>query len=406
MRGGIDAVAPQYTMKILILSITAGEGHNSTAAAIQTCVAAHGDTAEVFDAYRYVSKALYEIVKQGYLLVSKDFKTLFAKSYALAENRRAGVQGGNSIYRIANLQLTKKLSKYIRQYAPDAIIYTHPFLGVVTDLMKTRNDINIPMIGVVTDYTVHPLWEEARSTDRIVIANDLLRSQLLRKGIRDDRIAPIGIPIRSVFSEKMPKERARALLGLENKFTLLLMGGSMGYGDIAGVVEELDAIQTDFQIISVCGNNATAKEAIDALNTKKRVLNLGFTKEVDRLMDASDVIVTKPGGLTTSEALAKELPIIICNPIPGHERRNASFLLNNGAAMEVDKHIHFEDVFWQLMHNPARVDCFHKATAALAKPHATEDLYLLTRDLVQEYAKDRATVIPEILHVDAEKANK
>lgn len=395
-----------YTMKVLILSITAGEGHNSTAAAIQSCFAAHGDTAEVFDAYRYVSKALYEIVKQGYLLVSKDFKTLFAKSYALAENRRAGVQGGNSIYRIANLQLTKKLSKYIRQYAPDAIIYTHPFLGVVTDLMKTRNDINIPMIGVVTDYTVHPLWEEARSTDRIVIANDLLRSQLLRKGIRDDRIAPIGIPIRSAFAEKIPKERARALLGLENKFTLLLMGGSMGYGDIAGVVEELDAIPTDFQIISVCGNNAAAKEAIDALHTKKRVLNLGFTREVDRLMDASDVIATKPGGLTTSEALAKELPIIICNPIPGHERRNASFLLNNGAAMEVDKHIHFEDVFWQLTHNPARVDCFRRATAALAKPHATEDLYLLTRDLVREYAEDRVTVIPEILHNDAEKVNK
>ena len=134
--------------------------------------------------------------------------------------------------------------------------------------MKTRNDIQIPMIGVVTDYTVHPLWEEARSTDKIVIANDLLRSQLLRKGIREDQIAPIGIPIRQAFSEKIPKERARALLGLDNKFTLLLMGGSMGYGDIAGVVEELDAIPQDFQIISVCGNNTAAKEAIDALHTK------------------------------------------------------------------------------------------------------------------------------------------
>ena len=141
-------------MKVLILSITAGEGHNSTAAAIKDCFAAHGDTAEVFDAYRYVSKALYEIVKQGYLLVSKDFKALFAKSYAMAENRRAGGQNGNSFYRVANMQLTKKLSKYIKQYAPDAIIYTHPFLGVVTDLMKTRNDIQIPMIGVVTKIRV------------------------------------------------------------------------------------------------------------------------------------------------------------------------------------------------------------------------------------------------------------
>ena len=377
-------------MKVLILSITAGEGHNSTAAAIKDCFEAHGDTAEVFDAYRYVSKALYEVIKQGYLLVTKDFKTLFAKSYALAESRKP--DHSNSIYRIANLQLTKKLSKYIKQFAPDAIIYTHPFLGVVTDLLKTRNGILVPMIGIVTDYTIHPLWEEARSTDKIVIANDLLRSQLYRKGIRDEQIAPIGIPIRKAFSTKIPKDRARAMLGLEDKLTLLLMGGSMGYGDIAGVVSDLDAINTDFQIISVCGNNAAAKEAIDALRTRKRVLNFGFTKQVDLLMDAADVIATKPGGLTTSEALAKRLPIIICNPIPGHERRNASFLLNNGVAMEVDKHIHFEDVFWQLTHNPARVECFRQAIEAIAKPDSTESLYALTRDLVKQYAAGGAAV--------------
>lgn len=375
-------------MKVLILSITAGEGHNSTAAAIKSCFEAHGDTAEVFDAYRYVSKALYEVIKQGYLLVTKDFKALFAKSYAIAENRNP--EHSNSIYRIANLSLTKKLAKYIKQYAPDAIIYTHSFLGVVTDLLKTRNGILVPMIGIVTDYTIHPLWEEAHSTDKIVIANDLLRSQLYRKGIRDDQIAPIGIPIRKEFSTKIPKDRARAMLGLEDKFTLLLMGGSMGYGDIAGVVSDLDAINTDFQIISVCGNNAAAKEAIDSLRTRKRVLNFGFTKQVDLLMDAADVIATKPGGLTTSEALAKRLPIIICNPIPGHERRNASFLLNNGVAMEVDKHIHFEDVFWQLTHNPARAECFHQAIEAIAKPNSTDSLYELTSDLVKQYAEKGA----------------
>ena len=123
-------------------------------------------------------------------------------------------------------------------------------------------------------------------------------------------------------------------------------------------------------------------------------MNLGFTREVDLLMDAADVIATKPGGLTTSEALAKHLPIIICNPIPGQERRNAAFLLNNGAAMEVDKHTHFEDVFWQLTHNPARVECFRQAIAAIAKPNATEDLYALTAKLVAEYASNPAIPLP------------
>lgn len=370
-------------MKILILSITAGEGHNSTAAAIRQCFEERGHTAEVFDAVRYVSKALYEIISKGYLLVTKDFKKLFAKSYDLAENRK--VTNGNSIYRIANLPLTKKLSKYIRSYAPDAIVYTHPFLGVVTDQLKTRDGFHIPMIGVVTDYTVHPLWEEARSTDRIVLANDLLGSQILRKGIPADRIAPTGIPIRKQFSVSAPKARVRAELGIADKFTVLLMGGSMGYGNIAGVVSELDAVDADFQIISVCGNNAEAKEAVDCLHTKKRILNFGFTKEIDRLMDAADVIITKPGGLTTSEALAKRLPIIICNPIPGHEQRNATFLLNNGVAMMVDEHTHFEDVFYQLLHNPERVENMRRSIDRISKPNATEDLCALTEELVKTY---------------------
>ena len=374
-------------MKILILSITAGEGHNSTAEAIRQCFEAHGDEAVVFDAYRYVSKALYSIVKKGYLLVTKDFKTLFAKSYALAEGRR--VDSNHSIYRISNMQLTKKLGKFIRQYAPDAIIYTHSFLGVVTDLLKTKNGIHVPMIGIVTDYTVHPLWEEARSSDKIVIANELLKSQLYRKGFSDDRIAPIGIPIRAQFSQKIPKARARAQLGLADTYTVLLMGGSMGYGDIAGVVRELDAIHANFQIISVCGNNVEAKTSIDALHTRKRVMNFGFTKEVDLLMDASDVIITKPGGLTVSEALAKGLPIIICNPIPGHEQRNAAFLLNNGAAMAADLHTHFEDVFYQLLHNPERAEGLVRSVEALGKPQSTEDLYSLTDELVKRYQNDQ-----------------
>lgn len=369
-------------MKVLIFSITAGEGHNSTATAIQQCFERHGDTAEVFDAYRYVSKALYEIVKQGYLLVTKDFKKLYAKTYTLVENHPNNSKN-KGMFRIANLQITRKLGKYITKYNPDAIIYTHPFLGVVTDLLYNKGVYRKPVIGVLTDFTLHPLWEEAHSTDRIVIPCDLLRPELYRRGFTDDRIAPIGIPVREQFSTSIPKEEARAALGLDDKFTVLMMGGSMGYGNIAGLVQELDNVDADFQIISVCGNNAEAKSAVDAMTTKKRVLNYGFTNEVALLMDAADCIITKPGGLTTSEALAKGLPLIICNPIPGHEERNATFLVNNGVAMKLDAHVHFEDVFYQLIHNPIHLDCMRRAISVIGKPNSTEDLYRLTEELVE-----------------------
>ena len=339
----------------------------------------------MYDAYRHVSKALYEIIKQGYLLVTKDFKTLFEKSYALAENRKISE---NSIYRMANTTLVKKLEKLMKDFAPDAVIYTHPFLGVVTDLIKTRRNIDVPMIGIVTDYTVHPFWEEARSTDKFVVASELLNSQFHRKGISDDRIAPIGIPVRSQFYDSIPKSRAKVQLGLADKFTVLLMGGSMGYGDIANVVKEIDDIDGDFQIISVCGNNVEAKENIDALNTKKRLLNYGYTTEISLLMDAADVIVTKPGGLTVSEALVKRLPMILCNSIPGHEQRNAMFLLNAGAAMEVDKHTHFADVIYQLLASKTRLDGMRAAIDTLAKANSTDALYDLTKELVAHYENE------------------
>ncbi|MBQ9428161.1 MAG: glycosyltransferase [Clostridia bacterium] len=370
-------------MKVLIFSITAGEGHNSTATAIKQYFESRGDTAEVFDAYRYVSKLLYEVVKQGYLLATKDFKTLYSKTYTLVD-RHPNNSKNKGVFRIANLQITRKLGKYISEYDPDAIIYTHVFLGVVTDLLHNKGVYRKPVIGVLTDYTLHPLWEEAHSTDRIVIPCDLLRPELYRRGFTDDRIAPIGIPVRKQFETSIPKDEARKKLGLADKFTVLMMGGSMGYGNIAGHVQELDNIDADFQIISVCGNNAEAKKSIDELQTRKRILNYGFTDEIALLMDAADCIITKPGGLTTAEALAKGLPLIVCNPIPGHEERNATFLVNNGVAMKLDAHVHFEDVVYQLMHNPTHLDCMRRAIPVIGKPHSTADLYVLTKELVDK----------------------
>lgn len=369
-------------MKILILSITAGEGHNSTAAAIKECFERHGDTAEVFDAYRYVSRVLYGVVKHGYLMVTKNLKSIYDKSYAMAEKRKTME---NTFFRSVNSVLAKKLKKLMSEFKPDALLYTHPFLGVVTDQLKTDRGVDIPMIGIVTDYTVHPFWEEARSTDKIVIGSPLLKSQFYRKGISEERISPIGIPVRSQFFESLDKKQAREMYGLDNKFTVLLMGGSMGYGNLADTVKELDGTEGDFQIVCVCGNNKSAKETIDKLDTKKKVLNFGFTNEVSNLMDASDIIITKPGGLTVSEALLKKLPMILCNPIPGHELRNVTFLVNSGVAMLADEHAHFSDLLYQLLNNPSRHEGMLKAIEAVAPRRSTEDLYDLTRELVTYY---------------------
>ena len=186
----------------------------------------------------------------------------------------------------------------------------------------------------------------------------------------------MGIPINPKFAKSTrTKEQARAELGLDiNKRTVLFMSGGSGFGDIKQTVKEIDAIDQDFQLITVCGNNATAKAKIDRLKTKKRILNLGFVDYIDKLMDAADCIISKPGGLTSSEAMAKSLPMIIVNPVPGQEDRNSQFLTNNGVAMAASNIAPIDDVLYQLLSDPRRVDVMRDAIEIIAKPNSTRDI--------------------------------
>ena len=169
--------------------------------------------------------------------------------------------------------------------------------------------------------------------------------------------------------------KARAQLGLDPALpTILLMGGSMGYGNMAETLQKIDSLPMDFQIIAVCGNNAEMKAEVDGTPTTHRVLSTGFVDYVSLLMDASDCIVTKPGGLTTSESLAKGLPMVIVNPIPGQEERNTEFLLNNGAACAASATCPVEECLYQLFSSPARMAAMRECVHALAHPNSTEEV--------------------------------
>lgn len=230
-------------------------------------------------------------------------------------------------------------------------------------------------IGILTDYAFHPFWEEALHLDYVVVPNELLTAQAIKKGYREEQVLPLGIPINPKFSVQVSQSEARARLGLDlNKRTVLLMSGSMGYGNIEETVEQLDRVTYDFQIITVCGNNSAAKAKIDGMKTKKRILNLGFVDYVDLLMDASDCIITKPGGLTSSEAMAKGLPMIIINPIPGQEDRNTEFFTNNGVAMAVSNTLPIDEVMYHLLANPKRLDIMRESIAQIAKPDSTKNI--------------------------------
>ncbi len=361
-------------MKVLILTITAGEGHNATAAAIEKSLSTRGAECRVMDMYLKTNKALYDVVSKGYLLTTAEFKKAYSFVYTMLE-RRKGNSYTHSVTRWGYNIIKRRVMKYIEEYQPDVVVYTHVFAGILLDVLKQKHRLTAPTVGVVTDFAMHPFWEEALRTDRIVIANEMLLPGARRKGFGDNQISPTGIPIRPQFAAGMYKEEARRSLGMDERMpTVLLMGGSMGYGSLSTTVKELDALPFPLQILCVCGNNKQAKEEIDRMTFHNTVRNFGYTEQISLLMDAADCIVTKPGGLTTSEALAKRLPMIIANPIPGQEDRNAEFLLNNGVAVKISKTVCLSDVVYQLFSHPERIESMKKNIDLIRKPNAQEAL--------------------------------
>ena len=157
----------------------------------------------------------------------------------------------------------------------------------------------------------------------------------------------------------------------------------MGYGKVEKAIQDMDSMDLDFQIISVCGNNKSLKRKIDQMETQKRIYNFGFVDNVDVIMDASDCIVTKPGGLTVSESLAKGIPMVLMNPIPGQEDRNVEFLLNNGLAVKISNTYPIDEAIYQLMNNDWRRSHLQAMAQKVGRPNATRDLGELIISIVK-----------------------
>lgn len=358
-------------MRVLVLTITAGEGHNNTAAAIKEGIEARGVECRVMDVYKTLNTMLYKAVSDGYLFATRHLKKLYGDFYYLAENRCKDANQ-NSPMRQANSSLAKMLAKYIDVYAPDVIIYTHVFVGVLLDEIKVKYQLDALTMGIVTDFRIHPYWEETLHLDYVVCADKRMIYNIRRKGFKDSQILPFGIPIHQKFLREISKEEARAELGVENKNSVLVMSGSMGFGDILDNVKMLDSLDVDIQILVVCGNNKKLYDDLQKTKFNKTVKVFGYVNNVEVMMSACDCIVTKPGGLTTSEALAKMIPLIIVNPIPGQEDRNVEFLLNNGAAISTSRSLKLDEAIWICFSDPKRLASLKDAISQIRHPDALD----------------------------------
>ncbi len=359
-------------MKVLIISVKAGYGHHSTARAIIDYLVKKGVTCQMLDTFEYINPILADSIDNGYLFSTKYVPELYGKVYDRLDKREEKYDKLSMISVLSKI-VSHKLKDFITEYNPDVIIGTHSYACMLMTYLKDKKIVTCPLIGIVTDFTVHPFWESTE-LDYYVTADALLENQMRKKGIPKEKILPYGIPIRNSFSEKISKEDARKELGIENKTTILLMMGSMGFGNIAKDMKTIDDVDADFQVLCVCGNNEKTKHEIEGKSWKKNVIAYGFVDNVDIMMDAADFIITKPGGLTTSEFLAKGLPAVIMNPIRGQEDRNTEFLLNNGAAIMVTDTFGLDEALFEILKSPWRLELLRKSVQYLGKPDSTRDL--------------------------------
>lgn len=362
-------------MNILLLAVSAGGGHQKAAEAVKEYVQAKYPSyqTKIVDAYRYVSPILDKVVIGSYLKTLKNSPKLWGKIYELAEKG----ENVNDISQTINRIFSFKIKKLVKDFKPDIIICTHPFpLHMVCNLKK-NGTINIPILNIITDYATHSLWVN-EYVDAYVVAHDMLVHEMVERGVQKDKILPFGIPICNSFLS--PRERSSIIndFGLQDKSTFLLMGGSLGLGEIKKLFIKLLESPRDFQIVIVCGKNLKLKKQLEKIYTNytssKKVVILGFTYKVHELMSISDLIITKPGGLTITESLLMKLPIVIISPIPGQEEKNAAFLLNNGAGIRLNDVNEINRVLSQYIDNPLRIKHIKEMSEYLAKPNSTKDL--------------------------------
>ena len=375
-------------MKVLILSCDTGEGHNSAGRAIMECIKMHGDEADMLDIMMLSGKRTSRMVGGGYCNVVKHTPAFFSFLYkigmALSSDKRK-----SPVY-YANCLLAKKLKKYIDTNEYDIIVTVHLFPAETLTYMKSKGMLKQKVVAVETDYTCIPFWEET-NCDYYIIPHKELSEEFKVRGIPRHKLRPYGIPVKQDFSKPRMKKTAREACHIPiDANVYLIMSGSMGFGKIQIFVADLLVrAKKDDYIVVICGNN---KKLYNILNKEfgrfDNVKILGYTTHIASYMDASDVLFTKPGGLTSTEAAVKGIPVVHTNPIPGCETKNLEFFTTKGLSVSSRKFSGQIAAGRNLAHDTLRQDAMRNAQSNTIPKDASLKIYRLLRRHSRQKERD------------------
>ena len=369
-------------MKVLIFYASYGGGHLNAAKSIENCIKTNYKEidVELIDCMKYVNKTIEKVTTAAYREMAKKAPWAWGRIYSDAQKGPLA-----HITTRSNKIMAIKLLKLLREKKPDLIISTHPFGSQMCSYLKRKNKIIAKIATIMTDFAPHDQWLVGHEfTDYFFVAHDKMKDYLISKDIPENKVFATGIPISEKFQEKYDKNEIIKKYDLdENKFTILFFGGGefgLGKTRTVQIFENFvnETHKHNIQIIAISGKNPKMKSAFEEIvnnnNAEDNVKIIGFSNEVPKLMSISDLVVTKPGGLTTSESLASNLPMVVINPIPGQEEENAEFLESKGIAVWIKKTDNSKEVIENLLADKEKLKTMKENTKILAKPNSTADI--------------------------------
>jgi processive 1,2-diacylglycerol beta-glucosyltransferase len=319
--------------KILLMYITNNSGHHRASLAIESALKNLNTGAEVLtiNAVNYTNPVLEKVINKTYMGIIKTRPEVWDYLYDNPSVLRSTQKMRDFIHRYNS----RKLRELLYEYKPDTVVCTQAFpCGMVADFKRTHN-YECRLFGVLTDYAPHSYWIYD-SVDGYIVPSEDTGKRLVGNGIRADRIHVFGIPIDSKFTGSPNRADVFKKHNLDPKLpTLLLMGGGQGLGPLKNLVAGLENLDIPFQTVVVTGTNAKLYTYFQQSERqrKKKTIYFSYADNIDELMEISSLILTKPGGITTAEALSKGLPILIVNPLPGQESMNTRYLLMENVAL-------------------------------------------------------------------------
>ncbi|HSH38185.1 MAG TPA: glycosyltransferase [Chthoniobacterales bacterium] len=359
--------------RVLIISTSAGTGHVAAGKALEKAFRADERVAEVVhkDALRYTNKLFRDFYSKLYTVMIKSTPTLLGWFY---KNSDEPWKTDALRLRLDRLN-TGPLAKFIRDFNPDITVCTH-FMpaGIISHLIR-KKELDAHLSIVVTDFHFHAMWLSS-VFHRYFVALPEMRAHVEALGLPPERVTISGIPIDPVFAAPQNRQELRVKYGLDPKRrTLLVSGGALGVGPAEIIVGQLKRVRNDVQSIVLCGKNEELQHQVaEAIGDDPRFKVLGYSDRMFELMKMSDLFIGKPGGLTTSEALACGLPMLIVSPIPGQEEYNSDHLLEEGVAVKADAFTTIPYKVDLLLDDPDRLELMRYRAAKLGKPNAARTI--------------------------------